>query len=330
MGKFARWNYIFILLLVLISLVGCKPEGEKKDTSGSYTVTDIQGTTVTIPAKPKRILTMSMSTDEMMLGLVEPERMVAVNSLLDDPSSSNMVELGKQVPTKIKYPSVEEIAALQPDLVIEPDWGDLSRVAALRDLGIPVVVCKGPKNLQDIKETIALLAQAVGEPQRGDILLKKMDEKLGEIKSKVAEIPQSERKSVLLISLMKDYGGAGCAFDEACQLAGVINGAAAAGIQNGQIMTKEKMVAINPDFLFLPSYNNHGEVDINRIRSEYINDPGLQGMKAIKNGALLMPDEGYIYNCSQDFVFAVQEIAYRVYGDKFKLEPQQHLSAVER
>ena len=53
MGKFARWNYIFILLLVLVSVVGCKPEGEKKDTSGSYTVTDIQGTTVTIPAKPK-------------------------------------------------------------------------------------------------------------------------------------------------------------------------------------------------------------------------------------------------------------------------------------
>ena len=154
MGKFARWNCIFIILLVLISLVGCKPEGEKAATSDSYTVTDIQGTTVTIPAKPKRILTMSMSTDEMMLGLVEPERMVAVNSLLDDPSSSNMVELGKQVPTKIKYPSVEEIAALQPDLVIEPDWGDLSRVAALRDLGIPVVVCKGPKNLQDIKEIL--------------------------------------------------------------------------------------------------------------------------------------------------------------------------------
>ncbi|WP_369751935.1 ABC transporter substrate-binding protein [Anaerovibrio sp. RM50] len=330
MNKYIRFNLIALALLIVISLVGCKQEGATADNSGGYTVADIQGTTVNIPAKPKRILTMSMCTDEIMLGLVEPGRMVAVNNLLDDPSSSNMVELGKKVPTKITYPSVEEIAALQPDLVIEPDWGDLSRVAALRDLGIPVVVCKGPKNLQDIKETITLLSQAAGEPERGNILLKKMDEKLAEISQKVAEIPQSERKSVLLISLMKDYGGAGCAFDEACQLAGVVNGAAAAGIQNGQIMTKEKMVAINPDFLFLPSYNNHGEVDINRIRSEYINDPGLQGMKAIKNGALLMPDEGYIYNCSQDFVFAVQEIAYRVYGDKFKLEPQQHLSAVEK
>ena len=102
MNRFIKWNIAVLMLLVLISLVGCKPEGATADNSESYTVTDIQGTKVTIPAKPKRILTMSMSTDEMMLGLVEPERMVAVNSLLDDPSSSNMVELGKQVPTKIK------------------------------------------------------------------------------------------------------------------------------------------------------------------------------------------------------------------------------------
>ncbi len=328
MKNFFKWNLIGILLLLFLCLAGCK-SGATTDSPAAYTVTDIQGTQVNMPAKPQRILTMSMSTDEMMLGLVGPERMVAVNTLLDDPSSSNMVELGKRVSTKIKYPSVEEIAALQPDLVIEPDWGDLSRVAALRDLGIPVVVCKGPKNLQDIQETIALLAQAAGEPQRGEALLKKMDEKLGDIKAKVAEIPQSERKSVVLISLMKDYGGAGCAFDEACQLAGVINGAAAVGIQNGQVMTKEKLVAANPDYLFLPSYNNHGELDINRVRKEYVDDPSLQGMKAIKAGQLLEPDEGYIYNCSQDFVFAVQEIAYRVYGDKFKLEPQQYLSAVE-
>ena len=94
-------------------------------------------------------------------------------------------------------------------------------------------------------------------------------------------------------------------------------------------MSKEKLVEINPDILFLPTYNNHGQFDINRFRSEYMDDPSLQNMQAIKNGQLLEPDEGYIYNCSQDFVFAVQEIAYRVYGDKFKLPPQQHLSAIE-
>ncbi|MCR5757429.1 MAG: ABC transporter substrate-binding protein [Selenomonas sp.] len=318
-----------LCLLLFICLAGCKQETPQAAMPSAYTVTDAQGTQVHMPAKPQRILTMSMSTDEVMLGLVEPERMAAVNAMLDDPASSNVVELGKKVETKIRYPSVEEIASLQPDLVIIPDWGDLSRVEALRDLGIPVVVCKGPRSLQEVKETVTLLAQAAGEPQRGELLLQKMDEKLAEITTKVQEIPKSERRSVVLISLMKGYGGAGCCFDEACQLAGVINGRAAAGIRNGEEMSKEKLVEINPDILFLPTYNNHGKFDINRFRNEYLHDQSLQNMKAIQQNNLLEPDEGYLYNCSQDFVFAVQEIAYRVYGDKFKLEPQQHLSALE-
>jgi long-chain acyl-CoA synthetase len=93
-----------------------------------------------MPAKPHRILTLSMSTDEIVLGLVKPDHMVAVNQMLDDPISSNVVSLAQQVETKVKNPSVEEIAALQPDLVIVPDWGDVTRVQSLRDLGLKVVV----------------------------------------------------------------------------------------------------------------------------------------------------------------------------------------------
>ena len=329
MMKYTRCSLIALLILISICLTGCLNNGGNTAQQTAYTVTDAKGTQVNLPAKPKRILTLSLGTDEIMLGLVEPERMVAVNYMLDDPTVSNMVELGQKVPTKIGFPKGEEIAALQPDLVILPDWGDLSRVDVLRDLGIPVVVCKGPRNLQDIKETITLLAQAAGEPERGEKLLQKMDKKLTDISAKVAEIPTKDRRSVVLISLMRNYGGIGCTFDEACKLAGVTNGLAAVGLKSGEILTKEKLVESDPDILFLPSYNDHGNLDIDRIKNEYVNDPSLQGMKAIKNGQLVEPDEGYIYNCSQDFVFAVQEIAYRVYGDKFKLGPQQYLTAVE-
>ena len=329
MMKVTRCSLIALLILISICLTGCLNNGGNTAQQTAYTVTDAKGTQVNIPAKPKRILTLSLGTDEIMLGLVEPERMVAVNSLLDDPTTSSMVQLGKKVSKKVDYPTAEEIFSLQPDLVIIPDWGDLARVDVLRDLGIPVVVCKGPRNLADIKETITLLAQAAGEPERGEKLLQKMDEKLADISAKVAEISEKDRRSVVLISLMKNYGGIGCTFDEACKLAGVTNGLATVGLKSGEVLTKEKLVESDPDILFLPSYNDHGNLDIDRIKNEYVNDPSLQGMKAIKNGQLVEPDEGYIYNCSQDFVFAVQEIAYRVYGDKFKLGPQQYLTAVE-
>ncbi len=241
------------LLLCVLSLLltACSPSGPRSSEPVAYQVTDTEGTVTAFPAPPKRIVTLSMSTDEVMLGLVEPERMAAVNGLLDDPVSSNVTALVKAIPRRIGNPTVEEIMALQPDLVVVPDWGDLSIVPSLREAGLKVVVCKGAKNLAEIRETITLLAAAAGEEERGARLQSMMDEKLAEIEAKVQQIPPEQRKSVVLISLMSAYGGIGSSFDEACSLAGVTNGRAAFGIRDGQVMTKEQLVAINPDILFL-------------------------------------------------------------------------------
>lgn len=320
---------LFILCALCVLLTACGAPNVAQEQPVAYTVTDIEGTKVDFPAPPKRIVTLSMSTDETMLGLVEPERMAAVNTLLDDPVSSNITELAKAIPQRIGDPTVEEIMALQPDLVVVPDWGDLTMVPSLREAGLRVVVCKGARNLTEIRETVTLLAAAAGEPERGQKLLSMMDAKLAEIQEKVAKIPQTERKRVVLISLMGGYGGLGSSFDEACRYAGVINGRAELGIRDFQVMTKEQLVQIDPDILFLPTYNDHGNYDVAAFRRDYLDDPSLQTMKAIRTKAFAEPFEGYLYNCSQDFVFGVQEIAYRVYGDAFKQPEDEHLSAVE-
>ena len=320
---------VVFLCMLCVLLTACSMPKSAEEKSAAYTVTDIEGTVVDFPSPPKRIVTLSMSTDETMLGLVEPQRMAAVNTLLDDPVSSNVTGLVKEIPQRIGNPTVEEIMALQPDLVVVPDWGDLTMVPSLREVGLKVIVCKGASNLAEIRETIELLAAAAGVPERGQKLRAMMDAKLAEIQEKVAKIPQTERKRVVLISLMSGYGGLGSSFDEACHYAGVINGRAELGIRDFQVMTKEQLVQIDPDILFLPTYNDHGNYDVEKFRREYLDDPSLQTMKAIRNEAFAEPFEGYIYNCSQDFVFGVQEIAYRVYGDDFKQGEDEHLSAVK-
>ena len=325
---FKKGTLVFLLCVLSILLTSCiPPTAEQKPAA--YTVTDIEGTAVDFPAPPKRIVTLSMSTDEVMLGLVEPARIAAVNGLLDDPVSSNVTELVKAIPQRIGNPTAEELMALHPDLVIVPDWGDLTIVSSLREVGLKVVVCKGARNLVEIRETITLLAAAAGVPERGEKLLSMMDAKLAGIQEKVAKIPQDERKRVVLISLMGGYGGLGSSFDEACRYAGVINGRAELGIRDFQVMTKEQLVQIDPDILFLPTYNDHGNYDVDKFRREYLDDPSLRTMKAIRSKSFAEPFEGYIYNCSQDFVFGVQEIAYCAYGDAFRQGRDEHLSAVE-
>lgn len=321
----------FMLLLFLLVLTaffsGC---GSQDSTSeGGYQVTDDQGTVVSFQEKPQRIVSLTMSTDNILLGLVKPERVVCANVLVDDPVSSNVVELGKNIPNKVRHPKVEEILAMEPDLVIAADWGDVDYVESLRNMGINVVVVKGAKNLPDIRDNIRLIAAAVGEPQRGDELVSMMDDKLAEIKAKVDKIPQEARKRVLLISLMSNYGGKDCIYDDACTLAGVTNCLSEYGLKRGDKLTKEMMVQMNPDMIFLPTYNAHGTFDIQGFRDKYLKDPALQQMKAVQSGSIREPRDAYIYTASQDFCFAVQEIAYTVYGDEFKLADQQHLSAVE-
>ena len=89
------------------------------------------------------------------------------------------------------------------------------------------------------------------------------------------------------------------------------------------------MVESNPDIIFLPTYNNHGKYDIEKFRSQWLDDPALQTIGAIRDRRLEEPFEGYIYNCSQDFVFAVQEIAWRATGDdRLGQSTKEHLSVV--
>jgi len=331
-GKFLwnKKNGILLCLIGMFFIAGCGGigTGSPPQTTTGYNFKDSQGTLIYMEAKPQRIVTLSMSTDEIMLGLVETGKMAAINKLLDDPVSSNIAVLAAKIPAKIGNPSIEEIVALSPDLIVVPDWGNIENAAALRELGFKVAVCKGPKNIDEIKETIVLLAAAAGEPQRGKLLVEKMDRKLEEIRKKVEQIMPAERKNIVLLSLMRSYGGRGCTFDDACRLAGVTNAVSAAGIQNGQAMTKEQLVSMNPDILFLPTYRDHGKYDINSFRREYLDDPSLQSMKAIQQKQLAEPREGYIYNCSQDIVFGVQEIAYMAYGDRFSQPGDCHLSAL--
>lgn len=330
-----KYGRLFLILFFCIIAGGCQRGNSSVDVykeavlDTSYEVVDVQGTIVKLKAKPQRIVTFSIGTDEIVLGLVDPKRMAAINENLEDPQSSNVVELAKQISQKIpRNPSIEATAVLRPDLVIVPSWIPLENIAALRDLDIPVVVCETPKGINDVRASVKLIAQAVGEPERGENILAQMDAKIVEIEEKVARIPiEQKNKKAALISIMASYGGSDCTFDDMCKYAGAVNGKALAGNKNGQSMSKEQLVALNPDFLFLPSYPGAYSREDN-FGQEYVRDPSLQTMTAVRGNHICRPWARYIYNVSQNMVFGIQETAYVLYGDTFKQPHDCHISAV--
>lgn len=323
--KLLRYTIIAVLLISISIICGCASKKDSNDTV-KYQVTDARGTTVSFDKKPERILTLSFSTDNIVLGLVSTDKLVAINNIADDKTCSNIVPLANKVKRKIKNPTAEEIFSMNPDLVIVPDWGRIEIVDNLRELGLKVVVVKGARNYSDIQETIEIIATALGEKEKGQKLISLMDNELMAITNKVKKIPANERKNVVLVSVMTAYGGSGCSYDDACKYAGVINGISAAGLKNGQTLTKEMLVKIDPDVLLMPVYNNHGKFDTDEFVNSYLKDPSLQTIKAIKNKNIVFPRDGYIFNASQDFVFGIKEIARSAYGSEFDFPNNMHLS----
>ena len=327
MGLKKRLTGWISLLLLLAVLAGCGGPGTPSaGQNAGYTVTDAKNRQVKIPHKPERIVTLGLYTDEMVLGMVPTSKMAAVSHYLDDPKESVIVEKAKKISNKVTDPTAEQILRWQPDLVIANGWTSDDKIQTLTDMGIPVVVCGPANSYEEIQETLRLVAESIGEGEKGEKIRQKMDAIRDEITAKVAKIPEKDRKSVVLLSLMTSYGGAGSSFDDMCHYAGVINATAAVGLQNGQKLTKELLVKSDPDFLLLPVFDDRGNFDTQKFIDGYLKDPSLQTMKAIRHRALVYPRESYIYNASQDFVFGIQELAYCAYGDAFRQDDNRHIS----
>ena len=332
---------LFLLLLLSLFATASGNEGEKGSSAkteaekpalppGLYEVVDARGDTVRIPTIPKRVLTFTTGADEIVLGLVKPERMIAVNEDFVDAGRSNVSALAKQVKNTIeRNPTVERVVALKPDLVIVQDWIPMEKVQSLRDLGIPVVVSRTPRSIDDVRATIRLIAASLGERNRGEALVDLMDKELIALQARLNEVPLKEKgKTVALVSIMPAYGGAGGMFDDVIRAAGGQNAKALAGNRQGQAMTKEQFVACNPDYIFLPSYNNP-QTKEEIYGTEYMSDPSLSGMKAVRENHLRYPWARYIYNISQNVVFGVQEAARMLYGEQFAQPPDRHLTVAE-
>jgi len=88
MRKHIRVYAVLTVIFAVLLIGGCINSSEQQ--AGGYQITDVEGTVVTFAHKPQRILTVSAGTDELMLGLVEPERMAAINESLADRAHTNI------------------------------------------------------------------------------------------------------------------------------------------------------------------------------------------------------------------------------------------------
>ena len=327
MNTVCRMMYLLLAVLPLLFAFGCG-KASAPQASG-YTVTDAQGRAVAFEKKPVRILSYGLWLDNIVLGMLPPERLVGIDHMADDPNSSNIVGIAEGIAEKINHPSAERVLALHPDVVFLDADIDAGPAQTLPELGIRVVACKKPHNAEELRAAVRMVAAALGEEEKGEALVGLFDAEREALAGRLREVTQEARKTVVVISMSPTYGSRGGLFDGLCGMAGVTNGAAQIGLTAGQALTKEHIVAVNPDVLIVPVWNDHGSYDIDKFNREYLDDPALQTVQAIRTQQIVRPHEGYIYNASQDMVFGAQDIAHLAYGNLIEQPVGRHLTVAE-
>lgn len=311
--------FIFISFL----LAGCT--SDKIDISMNNgnvrAIRDYEGTIVELPEKPKRILTLSLGFDVMTLGIVPPDRLVAVHKTAPDPGISWIVEESRQIPVKLYFYPFETVLKLKPDLIIASTWTKPEMIQGYRDLGFSVIVCKEPDTVDEVKKTILMIADAVNEQNAGVRVIteidRQLDESAAELKNRKEAVPVG-----MLVLQMTSYGGKGCMFDELCSKARVCNGIAEMGLYNGQFVPKELVVACDPDFFMVSAPRQMATEASRNFQLEYFNDPALQGLRGLNN-IKNIPDR-YLYSATQNCVYAIKGIANAAYGNIFDMS-NEHL-----
>ena len=300
---------ICLMVLLFVGITGCGPQDETQALPYTRYVESYDGVRVAVPDHPKRILALSSASDTILLGLVEPDRLVGINKLSTYEEYSLEAKRAKLVkPVMSSYP-LEKIIALHPDLVIAPDYTTSDVTEGLRHMGIPTVVVPTGTTVESVIKNVTDIANIVGEDEKGQFYEQKIRSELETMKRLGTSIPLNQRKSVLFVSSMDGYTGTGSLFDDMCKYMSIYNAPDLLGLPPRTPFGDERVLAMDPDYIFIPSYKG---MDKN-LASRYLDNPAFQNLPAIKEHRVKPLPAAYLYTMNQHIGEAMLAIMHTVY-----------------
>lgn len=142
------------------------------------TLTDDEGTAVELATEPRKIVSLTPATTEIVFAIGAGDRLVATDSGSDYPADA------VSLPDVATFGSVdvEQIVSLDADLVLAGGLGftPAESITQLRSLGIPVVVVYAP-SIDGVYKDIELIGAAVGRSSEAVSLTDRMKAEIGAI-----------------------------------------------------------------------------------------------------------------------------------------------------
>jgi iron complex transport system substrate-binding protein len=115
-----------------------------------------------VEAAPRRVASLNLCTDELLLLVAAPDQIVSVTHLSQSEAETPLWRKAGRY--RRNDGSLVSVAPLKPDLVLTMGGGarDRGRIAAR--LGIPTLDLPYPQSIADIEQAVVRLARALGRP----------------------------------------------------------------------------------------------------------------------------------------------------------------------
>jgi iron complex transport system substrate-binding protein len=280
-----KFNITLLYSLIFIystAFTGCRQSGHPSDKGLTcINITDFRGRAIALEKPATRIICLVESALSGIFMLNAEDHVIgAPSDIYNGPTAAQYALLDDRIrekklpsPGNWDFVSIENIVALQPDLVII--WASQTEsIASIEGHGIPVYAVF-LKSISDIYKEIKDFGLITGKSQRADSLIKYTEDEIIELKS-TRQSSLSRKRSVYFIwpQGLLETAGTTSTVNELIELAGAKNSCSVP--QEHAVINKENLLDWNPDIIALWFNALQNPDDI-------INNSGLKYLNAVSN-----------------------------------------------
>lgn len=302
-------------LVATLGLAGCGKQEKKVTTSSEKTevtlpTKDRSGKEITLPKEATKIISLVPSTTEVIEDLGKTDQLIAV----DTQSSTMMTDLKKLPQMDMMAVDAEKLIALKPQIVYVNDINLASSESVwkqVEDAGITVVNIPTSTSIKAIKEDVQFIADSLSEHEKGQKLIKTMDQEIDEV-AKIGKTIKKPKTVLFEVAALPDiYSfGNGTFLNEMIETIGAKN--VLANEKGWLPVTEEAAIAAKPEVILTNvNYMKDPAKEI-LARKNWENVPAVQNKEVfeIDNMSSSLPNN--------HITKALKQMAKAVYPEEYK------------
>ena len=272
----------------------------------AFTTRDMRGRDVTLPAPPRRIVSLVPSVTEIIYALKAEAVLVGVTDFCDFPPEA------RQQPTVggMVAPSLEAIVARKPDLVIATSEGTREDTfTQLSRVGIPVYLVAA-HHVADATSLIRRLGELTGHDGAAAPLAARLEQRIDAVRKAVQPFT---RPRVLYVLWPEPLivPGRGAMVSELIEIAGG-RSLTADDPDAWPRYSLEAAVARNPEVILLANHGaGTGAIEMEKWRR-------LTSLPAVKSGRLMSVSGDLIHRYGPRFVDGLEQLARAIHPEAFR------------